>query len=431
VNNRFQKRISVLFGFIILFPFPSFSEEPVVLSLSQAIRNLENNNPTIKSKTHMVSATKAQAISQTMLANPNGSLLLRNQPVSGGSIGPQATVVGMSQMIPFPTKFFVKGSMGSGHVDVSKYDLADTHSRLIFQLRAQYAHTQQLFGVLKWVKKERSLLASMLRGLTAKVEAGLAKRYSLFRVKLELTQLKEKELQIYEQIAVSQHQLTELMAVSDNSFKVMAFTEVFQEVPLQKKDVIISSAMRSFSMKRKMEAEVRVSKSQETLAGQWWLPDIMVSGNYGFRPDDIPGNTTDSWSVGVALEIPLWFSLQDHQKYRKAYKTRLASEQKVVEVDLALKKNIRNKLSQIKQLTQTLGLYKKEYLPDSQSIQQSAENEYQVGRISFDEYLNASLAHPRKQQKWQMKRAAYDAALAELAYFSGEPKSYMRIEGKK
>lgn len=409
---------------LFLCAFPNFLQANT-LTIHEAVSRLESNNPQLQSYHEKIRAKKAQTTHRSTLPNPTVSYMHMNDPLRGPITQMYGEQIAIKQKIPFPSKLFTAGTLGKRRVALAEEEYNSVHAKLVRDLRTVYYHLKKLTGVREWIQKEIVLLETFEQSATGQIAAGLGKGYQLYRSRLFLTSARQELIELDEQVARLQSQMNALLAVSGEVFELEAFNEQFIEYGLPDLQQLIELSTQDAPKRRVAHSKLDVAKVEASLAGQSWMPNMGLLGAYTFRADTPGINTSDQWSVGVEIEFPLWFAFQDIPKYQEKAREKLSIEHQLRQADLDAEQVIRSLYAEYQKVREILSLLQKEYLPITKAIQESAQVELSVGRISFDDYIEAMLEHIQKQKAWQKMRADYEVTLAKIAYQIGKPKEFV------
>lgn len=395
------------------------------LTIQEAIDRLESRNPALQSYAEIIGAKKAQATHQTMIPNPKVSYMHMNDPFTGTVTMMQGEQIALKQMLPFPSKIFTQGALGGKRITLAEKKYENKRAELKRDLRVVFYQLKKLEGQINWTKQEVALLEAFEKSVAGQIAAGLGKGYQIYLSRLFLIEAQQKLIELEEQQLHYQNQLNALLVSSGETYDLDSFEEGFYSRALPTLESLVEQALKGFSKREIFQSMLDVAKVESSLAGQSSLPNFGLFGAYTFKPKNMPGNTSDQWSVGVEIEFPLWFAWKDLPKYQEKRREKLSVEHKLHQVDLDTEQLIRDLHAEFQKTKDILHLLQTEYLPLTKALNDSAQVEHAAGRITLDEYLEAMLSHIQKQKSWQALRAAYETTLAKIAYLTGTPTAYL------
>ena len=292
--------------------------------------------------------------------------------------GPNEHRIGLSQMIPFPTKLVAKDAMATAAARkaAAAYDAAvrDALTRLKV-LYADLYYYQQALTVLE--KNED--LAKAISELGAKRTAeGAGMLYDVARAQSQLAQLTYDRITLSERRDVVRAQLNALLGRP-----VSAPVSADSSLPLLELEVgereLLESALANQQELEMLDEGIRAAEANLTLAGSSWAPDLsvgtqlMLQGPSPMTPTP-PDSGDEAVMVTFGLTIPLWFHANAAAVSEAESELSASILAKKAHLD-DLPARLRDALFQARNADRLRVLYDKELLPHAIAALTNAEQQ--------------------------------------------------------
>ena len=144
-----------------------------------------------------------------------------------------------------------------------------------------------------------------------------------------------------------------------------------------------------------LEASTRMSRSGVTIARGAFLPTLNATGRYGWKADDdIDPDDETTWSVTVALDLPVFTSFKNLADYQSSRKTLLAAVNRQEEGQRGLIAALRNAVATVRSSLKALAA--------ADTAEEQAEEFFETvshrreqGMASYTELVDARVLHDR------------------------------------
>lgn len=388
---------------------PSITSSP--LTLEQAIRIAQSNDPWLESNEYRQQAISAQSTAAGSLPDPMVSISVANLPVDSFDFSQEA----MTQL-----KFGVTQALPRGDsLELSQKRLQQLSQEFPLQRQNRKAQVKAAISQLwleifltartiELIEQDRPLFEQLAETASINYSSamGQTSQQDVIRAQVELTRLDDRLSQLRQQLTSKKAQLSEWLTTSNHSQWPMKEFQLPDHLPAitLSSDDLLSESGNQYSEKLiqhlsshpqlvAFEQKIQASETSIELAKQSYKPQWNLNASYGYRDDDPIGNSrSDFFSVGVSFDVPLFTeNRQDQQvtssiKEREAYK---ADKWLMLRNMLA---SVRNFQGQLTELDNRRQLFNNKLLQEMQQQAESTLNAYTNDRGDFAEVMRARIA---------------------------------------
>ncbi|MDT3740213.1 MAG: TolC family protein [Candidatus Kapabacteria bacterium] len=354
------------------------------LTLREAIEIGLKNHPEIHAAQANISGSKGRYLSGISLPKPE--IVYDNQFISPyNGLGNEKTLT-VSQSFEFPSIYFLKGSKFSKAEEITNFQLSLIEKNLTTKIKTAYYRVLTKQNQLKSAEEnliinEDFLKKSEIRQnvgegtnierLTAKVQFSEAQN-NLEIAKNELkTAFAELNytLGYSNQTVDSKYSLQDTLIFVDYSMNMEQFYKVFEDNNPQIKIA---------------ELNYGIATVEKSLAMSSYLPNI----NLAYLSQTLDNNS-GFYGFAVGISVPLWFMFEQKGKIQEASANQSISENvlQLTKNDIALK--LKNSITDYENNLRQVKLYLDDILPQSEEIFRIASKSYEVGELTYLEYLQA------------------------------------------
>lgn len=388
---------------------PSITSSP--LTLEQAIRIAQSNDPWLESNEYRQQAISAQSTAAGSLPDPMVSISVANLPVDSFDFSQEA----MTQL-----KFGVTQALPRGDsLELSQKRLQQLSQEFPLQRQNRKAQVKAAISQLwleifltartiELIEQDRPLFEQLAETASINYSSamGQTSQQDVIRAQVELTRLDDRLSQLRQQLTSKKAQLSEWLTTSNHSQWPMKEFQLPDHLPAitLSSDDLLSESGNQYSEKLiqhlsshpqlvAFEQKIQASETSIELAKQSYKPQWNLNASYGYRDDDPIGNSrSDFFSVGVSFDVPLFTeNRQDQQvtssiKEREAYK---ADKWLMLRNMLA---SVRNFQGQLTELDNRRQLFNNKMLQEMQQQAEATLNAYTNDRGDFAEVMRARIA---------------------------------------
>ena len=387
------------------------STAPSSLTLEQAIRIAQSNDPWLESNEYRQQAISAQSTAAGSLPDPMVSISVANLPVDSFDFSQEAMTqlkFGVSQALPRGDSLALSQKrlqQLSQEFPLQRQNRKAQVKAAISQLWLEIFLTAQ---TIELIEQDRPLFEQLAETASINYSSAMVQtsQQDVIRAQVELTRLDDRLSQLRQQLTSKKAQLSEWLTTSNHSqwpMKEFQLPDHLPAITLSSNDLLGESGneysekliqhLSSHPQLMAFEQKIQASDTSIELAKQSYRPQWNLNASYGYRDDDPMGNSrSDFFSVGVSFDVPLFTeNRQDQQvtssiKEREAYK---ADKWLMLRNMLA---SVRNFQGQLIELDNRRQLFNNKLLQEMQQQAEATLNAYTNDRGDFAEVMRARIA---------------------------------------
>ena len=281
------------------------------LTLDEAIERAEAKYPDIAAANAAIAAARARVPQSKAWQDPMFAVRLYQVPISFESF---PVMWEIAQTIPFPGKLGARGRAAEASVDVAKLD-RETRALAVRQRVARaYFRAKAAERLAKIYAEFDALYEQTLRLVSSRLSVGPSNLADIPRIEADRAALKIDLLEFETSRRLALIEMAALLAYPNADRVPRLTTEpALRDIPeaasLAKTAIARPDLATLGASIREAQAEVAARKKEH-------LPDFMVSGSYMANF----GGMTDMWSLGVGVNVPLFY----RSKQKKAVEEAMA-----------------------------------------------------------------------------------------------------------
>ena len=372
------------------------------LEFEQAVAVAQQNDPWLQANLLRENSLRSLSVSANTLPNPTVSIGLANLPTDSWDFSQEAMSqfnVRISQAIP-------RGDTRELRSAQLNF-LGDQHPLQRLDRQAQVAMTTALLWLDIYRAQQSIALIEQDRGLFEQLvdivelnyssATGQTRQQDLVRAQLELTSLDDRLTLLELNRRTAQSQLSEW--VGDLAY--MDVAAGLPEIPARQLETSMGSIEDQLVQHPKilaMDEQIRSSDLGVSLAEQEYKPMWSINASYGYRDQDLLGNSrADLFSVGIGFDVPLFTASRQDKVVESAIYER---EAMLTDRHLALRE-LRAGYELVTEratlLAQRLEIYDSQLLSQMREQAESSLNGYTNDDGDFAEVVRAYIAELNSQ----------------------------------
>ncbi|MGJ8647671.1 MAG: TolC family protein [Marinomonas colpomeniae] len=397
---------------VFLLSLVSLVANAEALGLQKAVDKAISQDTWLISNQQKENATRALSQGMTALPDPRINVGLLNMPTDSFDFNQEAMTqfnVSLSQMFPAGDTLRLVGEKYALQSDQMPLLRENRRAMLTMDISNLWLTAYNYKQSIKFVEQNRSLFKQLQEAVEGSYSSayGGAKQQDLVRAELELIKL--------------DHRLTQLRQAKENTLQKMSQyipstlneQESFnQKISLSTTTESLLSAhfaalsrVASFSpdelftrlnqhpLVRIVDVQSNTAELDKAIAEQKYKPEWGITLGYGYRGNDLNGNSrADLASVAVSVSLPIFSSSrQDAQVKAASFQVEsLISEKQLVLNELAAKYRVVT--NDISLLDQRISLYQSRLIPSYQESAQAMLNAYTSNDGGFSDVVQARIA---------------------------------------
>ena len=289
-----------------------------------------------------------------------------------------------TQLIPFPTKLFLKGKIAKIYYRYNKEITKSTMFSTVANVKNYYYRLAQLENDILIIKSDYSLLKLLEKNTDDSYAIGEAKETDVIRIELKMIALKNQLISLKKDRLKILYELSRLSGTKLNKLKGNAILPRITKLKAKKLRNIIKAAFKNNPLLKAANFLYKGSKYEKKLADQGLYPNIIFHVKYGYRYDVQP-----ALGGSIGLEIPLYFNQRQFPEMNKAKKNMISSMFARDWAYSGITRDIKAYVVKIQKYYKLYETEKKIYLPESSLLLKLYISRYIFGTTSAFELLNA------------------------------------------
>ncbi len=289
-----------------------------------------------------------------------------------------------TQLIPFPTKLFLKGKIAKIYYGYNKEITKSAMVATVANVKNYYYRLAQLENDILIIKSDYSLLKLLEKNTDDGYAIGEAKETDVIRIELKMIALKNQLISLKKDRLKYLYELSRLSGIKLNKLKGTAMLPHITKLKAKKIKNIIKAAFKNNPLLKAANFLYKGSKYEKKLADQGLYPNIIFHVKYGYRYDIQP-----ALGGSIGLEIPLYFNQRQFPEMNRAKKNMISSMFARNWAYSGVARDIMAYVVKIKKYYKLYETEKKIYLPESSLLLKLYISRYIFGKTSAFELLNS------------------------------------------
>jgi outer membrane protein TolC len=418
-----MRLIGILITISLLQPFHWLAAE--FLPLDRAERIAVATAPELAAIEQQIAALREESVAVGQLPDPALFASTSNVPVDTFSFTQDNMTqikVGLLQAFPRGHSLRYQTQQKLALANAQGFRRQNTQSLIVQSVRVSW------FELYYWLQARRildemiQLFQHLVDVTQAQVSAAKKNQHDALQARLELSQVKQRRIEVEQQIEMGQGQLIRWLGVAGVKYHLPdTLPGLAQPFPKSKlAEIVLQHPLLATD-----QALITAEQKNVQLAKEQYKPSWELALNYGFRQGQesfLRRRRADFFTAEIAIELPMFTS-------KRQDKVLVASEAKLQASYEDRATNYRKLIGQLEglygaweQLLAQEALYQEELLPEAERFSSSVLIAYQNNKTDFttvvrayEALLNTQLAY----QKTQVERAKVQAG---LLYIQGERK---------
>lgn len=389
-------------------------------SLSELLKEAEQNNPQIEAARQGWSAAKQVPSQVSTLPDPQFNV----QQVNVGSPRPFAGYtnsdfaylgLGVSQDLPYPGKLRLKGEMAKRDADVMQQQYESARRSVLAGVKSVYFQLAYLSRTLTILESDGQLLQQVEKAADARYRSGMGNQQDLLQSQVEETKLQREITMHHLEVAKAQAQIKDLLNRSQSSPDIVPTDLAQTPLPYTFDELLAATDAQNPEISGAKEM-VEKQKLQIDLAHKDFYPDLNVQ--YMWQRTD-PTQFRAYYMLSVGVRVPIYRSRKQRPELAQAEAdlNRARSEQELQTQQVALE--VRTEYETVEKTDELLKIYSDGLLPQTRAEFQAGLASYQNNRADFQGLLTSFLDVLHLDEEYWRSFADRETALARLEELTG------------
>lgn len=304
-------------------------------------------------------------------------------------VGPQESVIMLSQRIPFFGKLSLKGEMAVQEAVATQQQYLSTKRDVIDKAKTAFYDLYWIDGSFGILDEYQNVLRSFWRVAESKYRTGVGIQVNVLKAELEISMIEERKLTFEQMRDGTAARLNALLNRDPQAplASAEALDTVWYNVDA---DEILRAAQQRQELQG-VQAMIKRSETAISLARRNYLPDFQIVGSYVTIPAGRTPALDDGknpYSIQIGITVPLWFSkLNAAVEEERAYEQALHLTYRDLNNHIAAE--VMDILARLRTAQQTVSLYDRQLIPDAERTLASALASYQTGTLDFLSLLDS------------------------------------------
>lgn len=363
----------------------------------------------------------AQATAAGQLPDPKLSAGIVNLPTNSFAVGRDSMtmqVIGISQEFPAGHTRALAEKRGGQLAEAQQAQIAERRRDVARQVREVWLQLYYADHAFTLVQASEVALGQIADIAKVRYENGSGTQQEWLRARLELANLKERELELQNAAQTARAVLTRWLGDEDAKRPLQDSLPVLPAPPAY---AAILNALPNHPLAQADNAQIAAAQTNVDIAEQAYKPTWGVDLSYGRRPGgDAGGPFTNMFSAMVSVSLPIFTGKRQDQMVNAARAQANASMDSRDNQLRELKRMLDEDWARWRQLQQLQTLYDQTVLPDSSADVTAGLDAYRNGGGDFFELVRSQVdlldAHTRRLKI----ETGLDSVKADLMYLSGD-----------
>ena len=327
-------------------------------------------------------------------------------------------VIGISQLFPFWGKLSLREELAGKEAEFYRWNIAERQLALARMVKESWYQLYFIDRSLEVLQRSLKLLDNLVTSAETRYAVGRGAQQDIYMAQLERSMLLETTTNLHQQRQSLQTAINALLyrpaetpvgAIPD--FNLTKVTLPAEEL-LRLADEV-RPALQA------LRANIAKGNVQRQLAQKEYFPDLTASFEYMQREPAMGGEGDDMYSAGVTFNLPL------QNKRRRGMAAEAAAETSMAHYELeSLRNSIRSGVSdallQLQRAEKLVELYKTGILPQARQSLESAQINYQVGKVEFAGVLESWTRLYNYERSYHGMLAEHQMIVARLEALVGQ-----------
>ena len=380
------------------------------LSIELAIEIALKNNPEIKKAKRNVDAAKGRFWSNVSLPQPTISASYEFIPLKKNIEQYEERTFEISQSFDFPTNYFLRAKQSSATINSIEAESDVVILNIIAEVKKAYYRTLARMLQLNIASENLEIAREFARKAEIKFNVGEATNLEKLTARVQLTEAENSLETTKNELVTAERELKYTLGSDKGNRNVFVLTDSlkYYDKSLSEEE-LFTSAINNNPIIRQAEQQLRSSTFRKRLAWSSFLPSFNVAY---FR--QALGDDKNYYGVSFGVSLPLWFMFDQRGQIQEATAEYRWMESELIAVRNLLSLNVKNAYLNFKNEERQLQLYKNDLLPQAEEIYRAASLSYEVGEITYLEYLQAKQTLISVRNNYISALLNYNTALISL-----------------
>lgn len=389
----------------------------VAISLADAVRIGLENNPMMKSSLARLRASRGRFWSGISLPAPEVSVTHEYIPVGLGLTEYDEKSVGIGQEFEFPTSYILRGRKGSTEQAIAQQEFELSKLRVISHIASSYYRMMADKAQFALAQENLVLARDFFDKAQIRYKAGEATNLERLTAKVQYSEAQNSlEMQQNRLFAASAelHNALGFGRDQDRAYEPVDSMR-FDRLEFNLDHVLKEAAARH---PRLLADRLRIGSAavDKKLAYANLLPVFNVS--YFRQSRD---RETGYYGAALAMSVPLWFMFEHKGKIQESTANIAVAESDFQATQNEISFNVKSAFAEYSNQEKRVVLYQADILPQADEIYRAAQKSYEMGELSYIEFMQAKLTLVNSKRNYIDSLLSYRLSIVALEEAVGKP----------
>jgi outer membrane protein TolC len=337
----------------------------------------------------------------------------------GGSISQYGErFIEVNQSFDFPTTYALRGSSRNADIDVATADARSVALAVILQVKYAYHAVLAAEKKLALASENLAIAEDFAKKAAIRQNVGEGTNLESLTAKVQQTQARNAVEVAGNEIRLATGALNHALGRGKEQLArefILSDSLVYLQYDFDL-DSLIAQAHRSNPDLVSASSRLGAASANRAIAWSSLLPSFSISYSRQLQAEGL--NFT---GAAFGISLPLWFLFDNRGQIQEAIATHARTESELISKQNLVSLDVKNAWLEFKSVERQVQLHQTELLPQAEEVYRSAVTSYQVGEITYLEFLQA------KQTVISVRSASIDAlynynnAVARLEHAIGLP----------
>lgn len=411
-----RMKSKILFIIVILIVFlvqPVRGQETEPLTLDQCLSIALKKNPAIQSYFHRYRATLARVNQAKAFPQPEISLDYDLQPKLFNLKNSDEQYIGVSQLIEFPGKRFLRGKIAKKEADEFHCEVELAKLELLYQVKHAFYQLLLERENGKYAGENLTHAVDFLEKAKEKYQSGDVSKLEVLRARVEAARAENLKKVALNNIKLAKSRLNFVLA-RDKYQPIEIRGTLKKTFPRLDLDQLVIRGLQLRPEIKKANLALQREKLNRTGAYMNYLPDFSL----GAAKHRVTGEPS-TWDVTLSFQVPLFFWQPKKGEIAEAKANILAQQQELKYMGLSISLEVENAFHNAGSFRDQIEFFEKEVLNEAEEVYDMSMISYKEGKIGSIELIESRKTLIELKQSYAESLLNYQLALAELEKFVG------------
>jgi outer membrane protein TolC len=392
----------------IICSAPNIIGAEEALSLDQCISLALENNNLFKASGQEFLASRARVKQARAFPQPEFSYDSDLQPRFFNFKQSGESYVGISQLIEFPGRRYLRGKIAGKESDMVNCEVNRVRQEIIYNVKSSFYQLLLTIETQKYTGENLEMARDFLAKAKEKYESGEVAKFEMLRAKVEAAKAGNQLKVAVNQVKLAKVRLNFFLA--RDKFRPITIRGSLRGVPIELQ--LQELQARALASRPEIKKE-RLTVKKENLAKKQaflsYLPDVSL-GVARHRIDYEP----TTWDITLSFEVPLFFWQKINGEIAEVNANLAAANERLKYLELSVGFEVESVYYNAISLQNQVRLFEKEVLDEAEQVYQMSMMSYREGKIGSIELIESRRSLVELKQVYAETLFNYQLALAEL-----------------